>query len=255
MKIAKLSALFPGFFLATGVLFSQASHVSAAGVPFAINCTDFTENSVGGCFLGFDSYRPAYVGADQATAQTAASAAQQAAAAANNTVQYAQQAANAANAVNSIVNSTLTVNAGVVQDSSGTVLQAARQANSNAYNAWQSAQSANSKLDNVTNQLNQVQTNIQNINQYLPPTLNKISGLNGATATSNGSLQVVIDASNATQYSYKLDNGGWSSWMPIADAVSIPIPKGVHTLTVQVANGPVGKPGPAAKASMQVIGL
>jgi len=29
----------------------------------------------------------------------------------------------------------------------------------------------------------------------------------------------------------------------------------VHTLTIQVANGPVGTPGPAASASMQVIGL
>lgn len=174
------------------------------------------------------------VAADQATAQQAATAAQQARDAANNTVQYAQQARDAANNVNTIVNDTLTVNAGVVQDNQGTVLQAARD--------------ANKKLDN----LNQTVTNIS---QSIPPVMNGIHGLNGATATSSGALQVVIDSSGATQYSYKLDNGGWSSWMPIADTVSIPVPKGVHTLTVQVANGDIGKPGPAAKASMQVIGL
>lgn len=164
-------------------------------------------------------------------------------------VDAARQAQQAAEEVNTIVNSTLTVNAGVVQDANGTVLSAARA-------AQQAAQQANSKLDNITNTLNQVQNNIQNINQYLPPTLHKISGLNGANATSSGSLRVVIDASNATQYRYKIDSGGWSSWLPFSDnVVTVPIPRGVHTLTIQVANGPVGTPGPAASASMQVIGL
>lgn len=172
----------------------------------------------------------------------------------------ANQAREATEQINTIINNTLTVNAGVVQDANGTVLTAARA-------AQMAAQQANSKLDNISNALNQmesniqngiqqVQNNIQNIMQNMPPVLNRISGLNGANATSSGTLQVIVDASNVTQYRYRIDNGGWSAWLPFSDnVVTVPIPRGVHTLTIQVANGPVGTPGPAASASMQVIGL
>jgi len=196
------------------------------------------------------------VAADQETVEEARDAAIQARDNTQAAVDAARQAQQAAEEVNTIVNSTLTVSAGVVQDANGTVLTAARA-------AQMAAQANSQKLDNISNALNQVQNNIQqvqqsvqNITQNMPPVLNRISGLNGANATSSGTLQVIVDASNVTQYRYRIDNGGWSAWLPFSDnVVTVPIPRGVHTLTIQVANGPVGTPGPAASASMQVIGL
>jgi flagellin-like hook-associated protein FlgL len=190
----------------------------------------------------------------QQYAQQAATNAQQAATAANNTMSYAQQAQqaainaqNAANQVNTIVNSTLTTAAGVVQDSSGTVLTAARAAQAAAQNAVTGISNISSKIDAnqnaLTNQLNNLQNtvtnNFNNLSQFLTPSLKKISGFNGATATSGTSIRLILDYSNATDYRYSIDGGAWSLWNPLTgNQISVPLGSpGAHTITVQVRNG------------------
>ncbi|GIM48530.1 hypothetical protein DNHGIG_40790 [Collibacillus ludicampi] len=225
------------------------------------------------------------VGADEQTVQNAASAAQgaqTAAQAAQSAAQNAQSAAqaaqtasqNALNNTNTIINSYLSTSAGVVQDSSGTVLTAARAAQAAAQNAVTGIQNAQNSLSNLsskidanqnalTNQLNSLQTavtnNFNNLAQYLTPNLKKVSGYNGATATSGSSIRVVLDYSNATDYRYAVD-GNWSAWTSLAGYsstgyITVPLSSpGAHTITVQIRNGN-GANAPTDSASMTAFKL
>jgi hypothetical protein len=205
--------------------------------------------------------------ADQQTAQTAANAAQGAQTAAQNAqsaAQAAQTAAqNALNNTNTIINSYLSTNAGVVQDSSGTVLTAARAAQANAQNAYNAANQADADIKNaqsaLSNQLNNMQNTINNIQTLLPPTLKKISGYNGATATSSTTFKVTLDYTNATDYRVAVD-GNWSGWSSLSAyqilgyiPVTLPSP-GMHQITVQIRNGS-GSTAPTDQSSMSVFKL
>mgnify|MGYP002402625480 CR=1 FL=1 len=161
----------------------------------------------------------------------------------------------ALNAVNEIKNTTLNFDSRLktIEDQMGNFLTL-DQAQAYFNDLKQNLESSfDQKISNLNQQIQNIQ---QVVNSKLPPVLNNVSGLNGANATSSGSLQVVIDASNASVYRYRIDNGSWSAWQPYEETVSIPIPRGVHTLTIQVANlDEKGNPGPTAQKSMQVIGL
>jgi hypothetical protein len=214
-----------------------------------------------------------------AIAQQTLNAANNAATAANNTVSYAQQAQqaaqaaqDAANQVNTIVNSTLTTSAGVVQDSSGTVLTAARAAQANAQNAYNAASQADTDIKNaqsslsnqlnnlqnsLSNQMNQLQTNITNtVQSAMPPILFKVYGYNGANATSSTSFKVSLDYTNATDYRYAVD-GNWSNWYSLSGyngyiTVDGLISKAMHQITVEIRNGTTGQ---TARGSMTVFKL
>jgi hypothetical protein len=188
------------------------------------------------------------VPSDAYEAKVAAQAAQAAA------QQASQNASNASAAANSIINNYLSTANGIVQDSSGTVLTAARVASTNAQNAYNAAQNAvtginnaqnalSSKIDSSTStigskidssasslqtnlgnkidsSLSNLQTNlnnsITNIQSVMPPILTKVSGYNGATATKTGSINLTLDYSNATDYQIKVDNGAWGAWSTLS---------------------------------------
>ncbi|GIM47682.1 hypothetical protein DNHGIG_32310 [Collibacillus ludicampi] len=190
------------------------------------------------------------VPSDATLAYQAATAAQQA----------AQQAQASADQVNSIVNSTLTVSAGVVQDSSGTVLTAARAAQQAAQQANTGIQNLSNQMGNLQNTLNTVNNSINNIQTLLPPTLKKISGYNGATATSSTLFKVTLDYTNATDYRVAVD-GNWSGWNSLSSyqttgyiPVTLPSSPGMHQITVQIRNGS-GSTAPTDQASMSVFKL
>lgn len=139
----------------------------------------------------------------KASADTASTNAQQAKISADTASQNAliakssadTAATNAANA-----NTTLGTSAGVVQDSSGTVLQSARQAVSDINNAQSTL---SNQMNNMQSSLSNSFTNIQN---YIAPTLTKVSGYNAATATSGTTFNVSLDYSGANEYQVKVDN-------------------------------------------------
>lgn len=154
-------------------------------------------------------------------------------------------ATNAYNNTNTIINSYLSTNAGVIQDSAGnTVLGVAKAASQNAINAKTSADNAynaiNTASSSLSNQLNNVQSNVQsslnnlgstlsnvqsslsnvqnnvnNIQAYIPPILNKVSGYKNATATTDSNFNVSLSFSGANEYRYNLDGGAWSDWTTI----------------------------------------
>jgi hypothetical protein len=202
--------------------------------------------------------------------------------------QSAQTAAQAAQSgTNTIVNSYLSTSAGIIQDSSGnTVLSVAKQASQNALlsnnqtiytgggadNNKSAAQLSKEGKDlaqqavtgitgaqtSLSNQMNGLQSNITNIQNFMAPPLNKISGYLNTTVTSSSSINLTLDYSQANEYQYRIDNGSWSSWTSLAshDAngyLTVPgLTSGFHTIYIQIRDNNGTVVSPAAKGSITV---
>jgi hypothetical protein len=188
-----------------------------------------------------DAVEGAVIDGSGNTALSVAKQASQNALNANTNAQSAyNQAITATNGINT-ANTTLGASAGVVQDSSGTVLQSARQA-----------------VTGITN----LQTQINNIQNYIAPTLTKVSGYNAATATSGTSFNVSLDYSGANEYQVKVDNGSWSGWTSLAShdtngyfTVSGVSTTGLHTIYVQIRYNGGASLSPVAKGKMTLFKL
>jgi len=154
----------------------------------------------------------------KSSADNAASYASSAYTAASNASSYASGALTAANYIR---NTMLSTAGGIVQDGSGTVLAAARSANTSAGNAYNSAHSANIKLDLLQNAI----TNIQNnLGVDTSPPVVTIRTLSGAAATSSNSIQAVLDVSDnvSSAFLYSLNNISYTV-LPENRTITLPV--------------------------------
>ena len=87
-------------------------------------------------------------------------------------------------------------------------------------------------------------TQIQQLLEGIGPTIFKVSGQNGATATKGTTFNIVISASGASVYRARLDNSeNWSEWTPVSDPITIDNinTTGAHTIYVEAKNSWEGK--------------
>jgi hypothetical protein len=159
-------------------------------------------------------------------ANAASNAAQQASA---NATIAASSALSAYNAVNNANGNTVTA----VRDSSGTVLDEARQAKTNALNSYNQTVSVSTKLDGLTTTINNIQNNIGA--DTSPPEV-KISTASGALATSGNTIRAVIDVSDnvSTAFDYSLDGTAYQP-LPHDGVIYVPVSShGSNLITVWV---------------------
>jgi hypothetical protein len=116
--------------------------------------------------------------------------------------------------------------------------------------------------NNIQSSVSSIQTSVNNITSVMPPTLNKVTGYNGATATSSTSFNVSLDYTNANEYSYKIDGGSWSTWYSLSthDTLGyLTVPgisgTGMHTVYIQIRNNVSGQISPGAKGKVVVFKL
>lgn len=99
------------------------------------------------------------------------------------------------------------------------------------------AKEARDKANQALTQINNVKTVVNNLQSSVTPQIQKISGLNGATCTKTTSFTVVVQASGATQYRVKLDNGSWGSWTAMGTPTTVTVSTtGAHTVYVEIQN-------------------
>jgi hypothetical protein len=116
--------------------------------------------------------------------------------------------------------------------------------------------------NNIQTSVSNIQTSVNNITSVMPPTLNKVTGYNGATATSSTSFNVSLDYTNADEYSYKIDSGAWSTWSSLSGHDSLGYltvqgfsGTGMHTVYIQIRNNVSGQISPVAKGKVVVFKL
>lgn len=99
------------------------------------------------------------------------------------------------------------------------------------------AKEARDKANQALTEINNVKTVVNNLRSSVTPQIQKISGLNGATCTKTTSFTVVVQASGATQYRVKLDNGSWGSWTAMGTPTTVTVSTtGAHTVYVEIQN-------------------
>lgn len=133
-------------------------------------------------------------------------------------------------------------------------LEAKESANRAAIGVWDStenksaAQLAKEARDRVIN-LEQVVTNI-------PPIINSIKGIDGATCTKTGEINLVLDTSGARKQRIKVGNGNWGNWHDATNQISAYLGNsGVHTIYIEVSssNTPSESPSSIARASIVIF--
>ncbi len=98
---------------------------------------------------------------------------------------------------------------------------------------------ANTKVNSIYNEIGNLKAEVNNINnnikQMASPTINKVSGQNGATCTTSDSFTVVIEADNADEYCAGVD-GVFTKWGP-SNLVQVNINEtGAKMIEVRVRN-------------------
>jgi len=95
------------------------------------------------------------------------------------------------------------------------------------------------KVNTISTDTTNIKAQIQDIKVAVesnPPFIHNIKGKNNATATSNGTFTVIVEAQNAVQYRGRYDNSAWTEWTTNKEVVITGIPPGLRTITIEAQN-------------------
>lgn len=216
----------------------------------------------------------------QSAAYWANTASDKASNALNKATEAANNATTAANRAQTAINQTIDNGTSVASwahqgyDKANTAATKATEAAGSASTAANSAANAFDMLNSSTNGLAKTfdaATSASNNTMYneqsaaylaylaanAPPTIQKLSGLNGATCVAkDGTFNVVVTATDnkagQLQAQAKVDSGSYGAWVNIPqDTVSVTLPQGAHTITVQVKDAA----GNMSTATMTAFGV
>lgn len=99
------------------------------------------------------------------------------------------------------------------------------------------AKEARDKANAALTEINNVKTTVNNIQASVGPQINRVWGLNGATATTSSFFNVVVDASGATEFRARREGGTWTGWASVDNSLSVSgLTVGVNTIQVEVRN-------------------
>ncbi|RJX20166.1 MAG: hypothetical protein C4575_07045 [Desulforudis sp.] len=99
------------------------------------------------------------------------------------------------------------------------------------------AKEARDRANQALTEINNVKNMVNNIQASVGPQINRVQGLNGATATTTSSFTVVVDASGATEFRARREGGTWTGWASVDNSLSVSgLTVGVNTIQVEVRN-------------------